>query len=53
MDEEFLMKCVVDTQTRTCYLYANEGDKKEVVRDNVEQFMKGLKWVSATCPEDR
>ena len=39
MDEEFLMKCVVDTQTRTFYLYSNEGDKKVVVCDNVEQFM--------------
>ena len=53
MDEEFLMKCVVATQTRTFYLYSNEGDKKEVVCDNVEQFMNVLELVRATCPEDR
>ena len=53
MDEEFLMKCVVDTQARTFYLYSNEGDKKEVVCDNVDQCMNVLELVSATCPEDR
>ena len=53
MDEEYLMKFVVDTQKRTFYLYSNEGDKKEVVCDNVEQFMNVLELVRATCPEDR
>ena len=53
MDEEYLMKCVVDTQERTFYLYSNEGDKKEVVCDNVDQFMNVLELVRATCPEDR
>ena len=53
MDEEFLMKCVVDTQARAFYLYSNEGDKKEVVCDNVDQFMNVLELVRATCPEDR
>ena len=32
---------------------SNEGDKKEVVCDNVEQFMNVLELVRATCPEDR
>ena len=53
MDEEYLMKWVVDTQKRTFYLYSNEGDKKEVVCDNVDQFMNVLELVRATCPEDR
>ena len=53
MEEEYLMKCVVDTQKRTFYLYSNEGDKKEVVCDNVDQFMNVLELVRATCPEDR
>ena len=53
MDEEYLMKCVEDTQKRTFYLYSNEGDKKEVVCDNVDQFMNVLELVRATCPEDR
>ena len=53
MDEEYLMRCVVDPIKRTFYLYSNEGDKKEVVCDNVEQFMNVLELVRATCPEDR
>ena len=53
MDEEFLMKCVVDTTKKTFYLYSNEGDTKEVVCDNTEQFMNVLELVRATCPEDR
>ena len=53
MDEEFLMKCVVDPTKKTFYLYSNEGDKKEVVCDNTEQFMNVLSVVRATCPEDR
>ncbi len=53
MDEEYLMKCVVDPTTKTFYLYSNEGDQKEVVCDNTEQFMNVLKLVRAMCPEDR
>ena len=53
MDEEYLMRCVVDPIKRTFYLYSNEGDKKEVVCDNVDQFMNVLELVRATCPEDR
>ena len=53
MDEEFSMKCVVDPTKKTFYLYSNEGDKKEVVCDNTEQFMNVLSVVRATCPEDR
>ena len=53
MDEEFLMKCVVDPTKKAFYLYSNEGDKKEVVCDNTEQFMNVLSVVRATCPEDR
>ena len=52
-DEEYLMKCVVDPAKKTFYLYSNEGDKKEVVCDNVDQFMNVLELVRATCPEDR
>ena len=53
MDEEYLMRCVVDPIKRTFYLYSNEGDKKEVVCDNVDQFMNVLELVRATCREDR
>jgi len=53
MDEEYLMKCVVDPLKKTFYLYSNEGDTKEVVCDNTEQFMNVLKLVRAMCPEER
>ena len=53
MDEEYLMKCVVDPTKKAFYLYSNEGDKKEVVCDNTEQFMNVLNLVSETCPEGR
>ena len=53
MDEEYLMKCVVHTAKKTLYLYSNEGDTKEEVCDNTEQFMNVLQVVRATCPEER
>jgi len=53
MDEEYLMKCVVDPLRKTFYLYSNEGDTKEVVCDNVDQFMNVLNLVRDMCPEDR
>ena len=53
MDEEYLMKCVVDPLKKTFYLYSNEGDEKQVVCDNTEQFMNVLNLVRETCPEDR
>ena len=52
-DEEYLMKCVVDTVKRTFYLYSSEGDTKQVYCDNVEEFMNVLQLVRATCPEER
>ena len=53
MEEEYLTKCVVDPTKKTFYLYSNEGDSKEVVCDNTEQFMNVLNVVRATCPEDK
>ena len=53
MDEEYLMKCVVDPTKKTVYIYSNEGDSKEVVCDNTAQFMNVLGVVRAMCPEDR
>ena len=53
MDDEYLMKCVVDPTTKTFYLYSNEGDEKEVVCDNTDQFMNVLKIVRSMCPEER
>ena len=53
MDEEYLMKCVVDPLKKTFYLYSNEGDTKEVVCDNTDEFMNVLELVRSTCPEGR
>ena len=53
MDEEYLMKCVVDPLKKTFYLYSNEGETKEVNCDNTEQFMNVLNLVRAMCPEER
>ena len=53
MDEEYLMKCVVDPLKKTFYLYSNEGDTKEVVCNNTDEFMNVLNLVRATCPEGR
>ena len=53
MDDEYLTKCVVDPVKRTFYLYSNEGQKKSITCDTIEEFMGVLKVVRATCPEDR
>ena len=53
MDDEYLTKCVVDPVKRTFYLYSNDGQKKSITCDTVEEFMGVLKVVRATCPEER
>ena len=53
MDDEYLMKCVVDPAKKTFYLYSNEGYTKEVVCNNTNEFMNVLNLVRATCPEER
>ena len=53
MDDEYLTKCVVDPTKKAFYLYSNEGDEKEVLCDNTEQFMNVLKLVRSMCPEGR
>jgi len=52
-DEEYLMKCVVDTVKKSFYLYSSDGDTKNIVCETSEQFMNVLELVRATCPEDR
>ena len=53
MEDEYLMKCVVDTAKRSFYLYSNEGEEKVVNCDTVQQFMDVLEVVRDTCPEER
>ena len=53
MEDEYLMKCVVETAKRSFYLYSNEGEDKVVNCDTVQQFMDVLEVVRDTCPEER
>ena len=53
MEDEYLMKCVVDPAKRSFYLYSNEGEEKVVECDTVEQIMDVLEVVRDTCPEGR
>ena len=52
MSDEFLTKCVIDTLRRTAYIYSNEGDKKTIKCDTVDEFMNVLAFVRATADED-
>jgi len=52
MQDEFLTRCVVDTIRRTFYIYSNKGDNKEIVCDDVNQFINILEVIRNTCPED-
>ena len=52
MSEEYLSRCGVDTQRRTVHIYSNEGDKKTVECDTLEEFMNVLKFVREHAPED-
>ncbi len=52
MQDEFLTRCVVDTIKRTFYIYSNKGDNKEIVCDDVNQFINILEVIRNTCPED-
>ena len=52
MEDEYLTKCVVDTQRRTVYIYSNEGDKKTVECDTPEEFMSVLNYVREHTPVD-
>ena len=52
MEDEYLTKCVVDTQRRTVHIYSNEGDKKTVECDTPEEFMSVLNYVREHAPVD-
>ena len=51
-DDEYLTRVVVDTCSRTFYMYSNEGDTKEVSVDTTDQFMDILEIVRCVCNED-
>ena len=51
-DEEYLTRVVVDTCSRTFYMYSSEGDTKEVPVDTADQFMDVLEVVRGVCDPD-
>jgi imidazoleglycerol phosphate dehydratase HisB len=51
--DEYLVRCVVDTSTRTFNLYSNMGDEKVVKCDNMNEFMNALSFVRTTLDEDK
>jgi len=51
-DDEYLTRVVVDTCSRTFYMYSNEGDTKEVPVDTADQFMDVLDIVRGVCDPD-
>ena len=51
-DDEFLTRVVIDTNSRTFYMYSNAGNKREVECDEIQQFMDVLELVRAVCDED-
>jgi hypothetical protein len=53
MEDEYLTRCVVDPIKRSVRIYSNEGDEKEVLCDNMEEFMNVLKFVRETVKDDK
>ena len=52
MEDEYLMKCVVDPVKRSFYLYSSEGEKRVVDCDNIDEFMNVLELVRTITPDD-
>lgn len=51
-DEEYLVRCVVDTSSRKFSLFSSEGNEKVVQCDNVQEFMNVLEFVRSTVTPD-
>ena len=52
MQDEYLTKWVVDPVSRRFFLYSNEGDKRVVDCDTIDQFMAVLELCRDTLDED-
>ena len=50
-EDEYLIRCVVNTTARTFSLYSNTGDEKVVSCDTVTEFMNVLEFVRNTVDE--
>tara|TARA_B100000900_G_C20496622_1_gene681903 strand:+ start:105 stop:305 length:201 start_codon:yes stop_codon:yes gene_type:complete len=51
-DDEYLTRVVVDTNSRTFYLYSNEGQRREVECDTVDEFMHVLEVCRTFLDDD-
>lgn len=49
--EEYLTRCVVDTNKRKFYLYSNVGTTKQIDCETVNQFMNVLDVVRSRLDE--
>ena len=52
MKDDWLSKCVIDPSKRKVYLYSEDGEKRTVDCDTVQEFMNVLNFVRATASED-
>mgnify|MGYP003335557024 CR=1 FL=1 len=50
--DEYLIRCVVNTTARTFNLYSNLGEEKVVTCDTVQEFMNVLSVVRDLVSED-
>ena len=52
MDDEYLTRCVVNTEKRSFSLFSNEGEEKVVSCDTTEEFMNVLQFVRDNVSDD-
>lgn len=52
MNDEYLIKCVVNPLKKTVYIYSNEGSEREVSCDTVDEFMNVLQFVRLLLGDD-
>ena len=52
MEDEYLMKCVVDTAKRSFYLYSNEGDERVVNCEHADEFINLLDLIRKMVDDD-
>jgi hypothetical protein len=51
-NEEYLIRCIVDTSCRKFTLFSNLGDKKTIQCETIDQFMNVLGVVRASIDEN-
>lgn len=51
-DDEYLTRVVVDVTARTFYLYSNEGDKRVVDNNTVDEFITLLSVIRDVVDDD-